>query len=77
MASNIDPAILEALSLDPLTAKIASHGGSGFASTFKISAKVDGEDKNYFVKTGSGANFQVMFKGMIPNITYDARKELT
>ncbi|KAH6656336.1 fructosamine kinase [Truncatella angustata] len=63
MAPTVDPAILEALQLDPAASKISSHGGSGFASTFKISSTVDGKDMNYFVKTGSGADSEIMFKG--------------
>ena len=63
MAPNVDSAILEALGLDPGTAKIATHGGSGFASTFKLSSTVDGKVKNYFVKTGSGKDAEVMFRG--------------
>ncbi|KAI1449521.1 fructosamine kinase [Annulohypoxylon stygium] len=63
MAANVDPAILEALELDPKVTNIASHGGSGFASTFKLSSTVDGKEKNYFVKTGTGADSELMFKG--------------
>ena len=63
MAPNVDSAILEALGLDPSITKIATHGGSGFASTFKLSSTVDGKVKNYFVKTGSGKDAGVMFKG--------------
>lgn len=64
MSPKVDSAILEALDLDPEVTKIGSHGGSGFASTFKISSTVDGEEKNYFVKTGSGPDAELMFKGM-------------
>lgn len=60
----IDPAILDALGLAPDQAKMASHGSSGFSSTFKITATVDGEQKNYFVKTGSGKSSEVMFRGL-------------
>ncbi|KAG4216680.1 hypothetical protein PC116_g34839, partial [Phytophthora cactorum] len=56
-------AILEALGLDAQATKIASHGGSGFASTFKLSSTVDGKEKNYFVKTGTGSDSELMFKG--------------
>ncbi|KAJ9130158.1 Fructosamine kinase [Pleurostoma richardsiae] len=63
MAPSVDPAILEALGLDPSSAKIASHGGSGFSSTFKLSGTAGGEEKNYFVKTGSGKDAEVMFTG--------------
>lgn len=63
MAPSVDPAILEALALDPAETKMTSHGGSGFASTFKLSSTVDGQQKNFFVKTGTGSNAEVMFTG--------------
>lgn len=65
MASNVDPAIIEALSLNPHTTKLTSHGGSGFASTFKLSSTVNGKDINYFVKTGTGPEAELMFQGKI------------
>ena len=64
VSSSVDPAILEALGLDASQTKIASHGGSGFASTFKLSSIIDGQPVNYFVKTGSGSDSEVMFRGM-------------
>ena len=66
MASNVDLAILEALGLDASRTKITSHGGSGFSSTFKLTATRDGQEVNYFVKTGSGRNAEVMFQGLHP-----------
>ncbi|KAI0393255.1 fructosamine kinase [Xylariaceae sp. FL0594] len=61
---SVDPAIIEALGLDPAaTTKLTSHGGSGFSSTFKLTATVDGREKHYFVKTGRGEDAAVMFKG--------------
>ncbi|EJT71467.1 hypothetical protein GGTG_10724 [Gaeumannomyces tritici R3-111a-1] len=69
MAPNgVDPAILEALKLDPGTAKMTTHGGSGFASTFKLAGTATGgdgkqEQRAFFIKTGSGADAQVMFRG--------------
>jgi hypothetical protein len=65
MAPSVDPAILEALGLDASQASISAHGGSGFASTFKLSAVVDGKPVDYFVKTGSGSNAEVMFRGTV------------
>ncbi|KAK0723249.1 Fructosamine/Ketosamine-3-kinase [Lasiosphaeria miniovina] len=59
----IDAAILAALGLDADSAKLVPHGGSGFASTFKLVATKDGEDVAYFVKTGTGADADVMFRG--------------
>ncbi|OAA67712.1 phosphotransferase enzyme family protein [Akanthomyces lecanii RCEF 1005] len=63
MAPAVDGAILEALGLDANATTMSSHGGSGFASTFKLSTTVDGQPKHYFVKTGSGADAETMFKG--------------
>ncbi|KAH8159111.1 hypothetical protein CIB48_g9136 [Xylaria polymorpha] len=63
MASNIDPAIIEALGLDSNKTKLTSHGGSGFASTFKLSSTVKGKEINYFVKTGTGSDAALMFQG--------------
>lgn len=65
MAPAVDGAIIEALGLDTSDTSIASHGSSGFASTFKLSTTVDGKPKQYFVKTGSGADAETMFKGII------------
>jgi hypothetical protein len=65
MAPTIDPAILQALSLDAATTTIASHGGSGFASTFKITSKGnDGGEKLFFVKQGKGRESDIMFSGI-------------
>lgn len=63
MAPSVDSAILEALGLSVDDTKIASHGGSGFASTFKLSTTINGEPMNYFVKTGSGKGAELMFTG--------------
>lgn len=62
--TKVDPAIVEALGLDPACSSIASHGGSGFASTFKISTTVDEKPVNYFVKTGPGKEAEIMFRGV-------------
>jgi protein-ribulosamine 3-kinase len=61
--TKVDPAIIEALGLDPANAIMHSHGGSGFAGTFKIKAEKDGNPVNYFVKTGVGKEAEVMFRG--------------
>ncbi|KAJ8107810.1 hypothetical protein ONZ43_g6622 [Nemania bipapillata] len=63
MASRVDSAIIEALGLNPNATKLTSHGGSGFASTFKLSSTVNGKDVNYFVKTGTGQDAKLMFQG--------------
>lgn len=61
--TKVDPAIIEALGLDPANSAINPHGGSGFVSTFKITSEKDGKPLNYFVKTGEGKGAEVMFKG--------------
>ena len=68
MGIKVDPAILEALGLDESNTTIASHGGSGFASTFKLSTTQDGKPKHYFVKTGTGADSEIMFKGELSTL---------
>lgn len=65
VSSDVDPAILQALCLDHTLTSIASHGGSGFASTFKISSTVDGKPVSYFVKMGAGEDAEIMFRGVI------------
>ena len=64
MAPKLDPAITKALCLDAPSTTIASHGGSGFASTFKITSTVDGKEKLFFIKTGKGKDSEIMFAGI-------------
>lgn len=59
----VDSAILQALGLSAQDANQASHGGSGFSSTFKLTGIKDGVNVSYFVKTGSGSDAETMFKG--------------
>lgn len=59
----VDSAILEALGLDAQSTKQASHGGSGFSSTFRLTGVKDGKEVSYFVKTGTGPDAEVMFRG--------------
>jgi len=59
MPSTIDPAILRALSLSSSESNIAVHGGSGFASTFRITAP----SVSIFIKTSSAPGAAVMFEG--------------
>ena len=59
MAPSIDPSILRALSLDASTTQIASHGGSGFASTFRLTTPTT----SIFVKTSPGSAAATMFAG--------------
>ncbi|KAH8175509.1 fructosamine kinase domain-containing protein [Sarocladium implicatum] len=63
MAPKVDPAIIKALGLDASTASLSTSGGSGFASTFKLSTSVEGKPRSFFVKTASGKDSEVMFKG--------------
>jgi hypothetical protein len=70
----VDPSLLKALGLAPDQAKMASHGSSGFSSTFKITATLDGQQKNYFVKTGSGKSSEVMFRGSFSHHLIFARR---
>ena len=75
--SSIDPAIIRALSLDASTAKIFSHGGSGFASTFRVTASTskstsastsnthqqEPDTPTFFLKTSSSPGAATMFEG--------------
>lgn len=62
MSSSIDAAIHRALSLDPATTRITSHGGSGFASTFRVTTSTT-PPKSYFVKVSPGSDGAVMCEG--------------
>ncbi|KAI1106726.1 fructosamine kinase [Jackrogersella minutella] len=53
---DVDSTVLKAMGLDPKVTKMMCHGGSTFSSAFKISTTVDGKEKNYFLKLGSGAS---------------------
>ncbi|KIW92947.1 uncharacterized protein Z519_06796 [Cladophialophora bantiana CBS 173.52] len=55
----IDPAIARALHLDASTAHIYPHGGSGFASTFRITT----HSTSIFVKQSRSPGADVMFQG--------------
>ncbi|EJD46889.1 fructosamine kinase [Auricularia subglabra TFB-10046 SS5] len=62
--SALDRAVLDALELDAFSTKVSAHGGSGFASTYKIQARINGEDtRTFFMKTGRGEDARVMFEG--------------
>ena len=51
---------------EPLSLMLDS-GGSGFASTFKLTTTdAEGNEKDFFVKTGSGQDAEVMFRGELP-----------
>ncbi len=64
MSPPVDPAILRALSLDPSSTKIASHGGSGFASTFRLTTITSSNlPRSIFVKTSPDPDAALMFEG--------------
>lgn len=59
----MDVNILKALGLNAEGTKMSRHGGSGFSSTFKLTATVGGKEKRFFVKVGTGKDAELMFKG--------------
>lgn len=68
----VDAAILTALGIPSTSSsKLVPHGGSGFASSFKLTITDDKDNQNettpktahYFVKTGTGPSSSVMFRG--------------
>ena len=79
---NVDPVLVEALGLDPATAEMSSYGGLGFTSTFMLTGVRDGEEAKFLVKTGSGPESEVMFRGMscsragrqLLHVTYTVRR---
>jgi hypothetical protein len=66
MSPNVDPAIIEALGLEATSSKLVSHGSSGFSSTYKLVATKGGKELTYFVKTSTGPDAKVMFRGKPP-----------
>lgn len=68
----LDPAVIEILSLDPSRTNVssASGWGSSSASTSKITTTFeDGTEKHFFMKTGSGKDAEIMFKGELIRLT--------
>ncbi|KAL8779037.1 MAG: hypothetical protein Q9194_001646, partial [Teloschistes cf. exilis] len=60
----LDTTVIQALSLDPDSTTVKSHGSSGFNATAKISTTLqDGTQKHLFMKTAPGKNAEVMFRG--------------
>lgn len=63
MPSSIDPAIARALAsslkIDPASASLSTHGGSSFASTYRITTP----QTSVFVKTSNSSGADVMFEG--------------
>lgn len=67
----LDPAVVKLLGLDTAATTVTSAGGGGCssASTSKIVSKLqDGTEKAFFMKTGSGKDAKVMFKGRLTRI---------
>ncbi|KAF2109614.1 Fructosamine/Ketosamine-3-kinase [Lophiotrema nucula] len=65
-AMKIDPAVVKLLDIDPENTTVSSAGGGGCssASTSRITTKLsDGTQKLFFMKSGSGKDAEVMFKG--------------
>jgi hypothetical protein len=65
-AMKLDQAVAELLHLDPAQTTVSSAGGGGCssASTAKITtADEDGTEKQYFMKSGSGEDAEIMFRG--------------
>ncbi|KAL8726642.1 MAG: hypothetical protein Q9166_006601 [cf. Caloplaca sp. 2 TL-2023] len=60
----LDPSILRALSLDPASTSVSTHGSSGFNATAKISTTLPtGLRKHFFMKSAPGKDAEIMFKG--------------
>lgn len=62
----LDEAVLKLLKLNPEVTSVASAGGGGCssASTSKITTKDEnGNEKYYFMKSGSGKDAEIMFEG--------------
>ncbi|KAF2839187.1 Ketosamine-3-kinase [Patellaria atrata CBS 101060] len=62
----VDEAVLKLLNLDPDRTSVVSHGGGGCssASTLRITTKLsDGKEMNWFMKTGTGKDAEIMFEG--------------
>jgi protein-ribulosamine 3-kinase len=63
--TQVDPAILRALSLSASTSKITPHGGSGFSSTFRLTSTSPSTTlpQTFFIKTSSNPSASTMFQG--------------
>jgi hypothetical protein len=64
MAPKLDPAILNALSLDASNTTLGAYGGSSFAFTGKLTSVVDGKEKLFFIKIGQVEKSERMFSGI-------------
>ncbi|KAK4101797.1 Ketosamine-3-kinase [Parathielavia hyrcaniae] len=63
MAPSVDPAILEPLGLELTGSRLVPIGGSSFSSAYKLVVTSNGEDLSFFVKTGTGPDAEIMFRG--------------
>jgi protein-ribulosamine 3-kinase len=64
----VDEAVIQILSLDPerTSAQSAGGGGCSSASTTKIVSKLeDGTEKQFFMKSGTGKESEIMFEGSL------------
>jgi hypothetical protein len=57
---DVDPAIAQILDIDPAFCKMQDHGDACSSEPFKITAKVNGEQRLFFAKIGNNGE---MFKG--------------
>lgn len=63
-AMKLASSVIRDLSLDPDTTTVAAHGSSGFNAIAKISTTFeDGTQREFFMKTASGKDAEIMFRG--------------
>lgn len=73
----LDSAVAKLLRLDPANATVSSHGAGGMsaASTAKIGTTLaNGKQKMYFMKTASGKDAEIMFRGMLQAFKAESHK---
>ncbi|KAL8692302.1 MAG: hypothetical protein Q9218_002644 [Villophora microphyllina] len=60
----LDSTVIKALSLDPDSTTVKTHGSSGFNATAKITTFLkDGTQKHFFMKTATDKKSEAMFRG--------------
>jgi hypothetical protein len=63
----LDDNVVELLGLDPDKTSVSSAGAGGFSSTSTskiVTRDANGAEKQFFLKSGSGEDAEVMFRGM-------------
>jgi protein-ribulosamine 3-kinase len=63
----LDDSVVRLLGIDPMKTALSSAGSGGCssASTYKIVTRdANGAEKQFFMKSGSGEDAEVMFRGM-------------